>query len=538
MYRKRGKSKTLHAVLAAAMVVLAAPVHRALAEPSFDDQFDAPPLDPAWQVMEGLGSYSLESNPGHLRYILEGPRANGGGWRPVDIGTWSPSLALLRPFEGDTWSIRTKATFNYKWQGTGAQDQQLYIAFGDGTQDFIIIQRTADQGYNHNGLHAHAVEDYQWVASNDSMKAADDTVENDWIHYTYWFEISRQGQEVTVDYSYDGVTFTNALSYTYTKPLPQDQIIAIAASVWATAGSYVDWDYMTLDAGDTVRVIAPERVAPGETFDLSVAARIDGLYGIQAIVGTDPSLLARQSVAYGDLFAGAETYYELPIQEETDTVLGAISLLRPANPMLGDGSLMDLTYRAADISVYEAADVLGPVDVACAAVAAGAEGVELPLAVFSTRIIIDDGIWGLNTIEGSVAFQNGSDFTGIEAQLWHDGVKYRSVLPDGAGHFAFPEVKANEYVIKAKGNRYVALPVALTVQEQANTVPIPEPMILYLGDVNRDGRIDIADVTIIAGAFNLTSDDPRYVADADLNGDGIINILDLSIVASHFDIGT
>ena len=48
-------------------------------------------------------------------------------------------------------------------------------------------------------------------------------------------------------------------------------------------------------------------------------------------------------------------------------------------------------------------------------------------------------------------------------------------------------------------------------------------------DVNKDGVVNILDLTLVASHFGETGD-----INADVNGDGVVNILDLTLVASHF----
>ena len=48
-------------------------------------------------------------------------------------------------------------------------------------------------------------------------------------------------------------------------------------------------------------------------------------------------------------------------------------------------------------------------------------------------------------------------------------------------------------------------------------------------DVNKDGVVNILDLTLVASRFGETGD-----VDADVNEDGVVNILDLTLVASHF----
>ena len=65
----------------------------------------------------------------------------------------------------------------------------------------------------------------------------------------------------------------------------------------------------------------------------------------------------------------------------------------------------------------------------------------------------------------------------------------------------------------------------LVTTEDGEIVEPPTPP----WDVNKDGVINILDLTLVAANFGQTGDIP-----ADVNGDNIVNILDLTLVASHF----
>jgi len=56
----------------------------------------------------------------------------------------------------------------------------------------------------------------------------------------------------------------------------------------------------------------------------------------------------------------------------------------------------------------------------------------------------------------------------------------------------------------------------------------------FRGDVNRDGRVDITDLTLVSSHFGAIIGTPNYYAEADLNHDGVINIVDLSMTAADF----
>jgi len=54
------------------------------------------------------------------------------------------------------------------------------------------------------------------------------------------------------------------------------------------------------------------------------------------------------------------------------------------------------------------------------------------------------------------------------------------------------------------------------------------------GDINGDGIVDIADLTIVAVAYGQFEGEPGYNPEADLNKDGIVDIADISIVTMNY----
>lgn len=61
-----------------------------------------------------------------------------------------------------------------------------------------------------------------------------------------------------------------------------------------------------------------------------------------------------------------------------------------------------------------------------------------------------------------------------------------------------------------------------------------KPAFAVVGDVNKDGKVDITDVAIVSKAFGSTPSSPKWNPLADLNGDGVIDIGDLATVTAHF----
>ena len=79
------------------------------------------------------------------------------------------------------------------------------------------------------------------------------------------------------------------------------------------------------------------------------------------------------------------------------------------------------------------------------------------------------------------------------------------------------------YLVDADGKRWEA-----TTESGQVTVP-PEPVEETVGDINRDGVVDILDLKIVGARFGQRGENS-----ADLNGDGLVDIVDLVLVAGEF----
>ena len=65
--------------------------------------------------------------------------------------------------------------------------------------------------------------------------------------------------------------------------------------------------------------------------------------------------------------------------------------------------------------------------------------------------------------------------------------------------------------------------------ESGQVTEPPEPAEEVLGDINRDGVVNIQDLAIVGARFGQ-----RGQNRADVNGDGLVDIVDLVLVASEF----
>jgi hypothetical protein len=256
---------------------------------SWQEDFSTSSLPETWQVVSGTGSYSLTDNVGYLRYTLTGQAYSGHSLGVAS--SWSPSLALIRPFQGENWLLTAKANYNIKWYMTGAQYQVFTIAFGAGNNCYLNITRGTDQWYNANILTAQLVIDGQSVAANNTLIASDDVVSNDWLRHAYLYQIHRNSQCVTVSYSVDGTNYKKIFSHQIPASIEAVQRVIIDANVYSTAGSYVDWDYINLES------------APIPLYgDINKDSRVDfadAILALQTLTHMSPSALRQDYTTCG-----------------------------------------------------------------------------------------------------------------------------------------------------------------------------------------------------------------------------------------------
>jgi hypothetical protein len=58
--------------------------------------------------------------------------------------------------------------------------------------------------------------------------------------------------------------------------------------------------------------------------------------------------------------------------------------------------------------------------------------------------------------------------------------------------------------------------------------------VTILGDVNGDFKVTLADLVLLANAYNSQPGSPKWNPNADLNGNGVVNLSDLVIMALHY----
>lgn len=131
-------------------------------------------------------------------------------------------------------------------------------------------------------------------------------------------------------------------------------------------------------------------------------------------------------------------------------------------------------------------------------------------------------------ITGIVQYALAADHAGISVRLTLPDGSTRDTATDAAGAFQFDQVSAGSYTLEARAVSSLAIATTFTL-EAGQTFALP-PAILPGGDVNADGRIDLADAAMIAANFN----GPASVIQTDLNRDGWVDISDLALVGAQY----
>jgi O-glycosyl hydrolase len=88
-----------------------------------------------------------------------------------------------------------------------------------------------------------------------------------------------------------------------------------------------------------------------------------------------------------------------------------------------------------------------------------------------------------------------------------------------------PAYSINTYVVSL-GDNITATPTPVSSSTPTNNIS---------GDLNRDGKINMADIIILAISFNSVRGEVKYAEASDINGDGVINMADVIIIAAKFN---
>ena len=132
------------------------------------------------------------------------------------------------------------------------------------------------------------------------------------------------------------------------------------------------------------------------------------------------------------------------------------------------------------------------------------------------------------TVRGRVILERRASSAGATVEV--DG---RVETTNSNGDYLLTGLVVGAHTITIRHQGYLRTSRSLIVSPgQDQSLP---DVTLLAGDLNQDGRIEVADGLIICNAWNATAGGPLWDPRADINDDWAINILDLVAVQFNWD---
>ena len=144
------------------------------------------------------------------------------------------------------------------------------------------------------------------------------------------------------------------------------------------------------------------------------------------------------------------------------------------------------------------------------------------------------------TISGYIApdFLYGSS---VEAELLSgyrvevEGTELYTVT-DAKGYFEINEVPENAegYTLTITKDYYITRYVDVAVNDDVNVSTASSPLLIWAGDVEVDGILNIYDLSKVITVYNSIPGEEGYSKELDINRDGAINMEDITIILKNF----
>ena len=275
-------------------------------------------------------------------------------------------------------------------------------------------------------------------------------------------------------------------------------------------------------AGVRVRVLAPASVAEGAQFNVTVAAyhAVD-LYAADVILAFDAGVLQ-----LADLTITAPLN-ELILRQGYDNEAGTASWVAGRSGQVpgvsGDVPLAELTFSAVGVG--------GVAITPTAAVLADSLGRSIPVSSEGATVTVR----GASRLTGTLGAEGlGAAAAGITVRLY-DAAKtlVAEATTDAAGRFEFADLPSGTYHLLACRPGCLSRYLGSFQPGAGERAEVPAAA-LFSGDVDRNDRVDLADLVALGLAYRSGSGDPGFNAAADLNADGLVDLRDFVLLARSY----
>lgn len=273
---------------------------------------------------------------------------------------------------------------------------------------------------------------------------------------------------------------------------------------------------LELDSGDTV------------TVDLYMTDAVEA-NGFDITLTYDPAVVQLDSWAHGGVFTNPYTFTQ--VNEPGTFRLAAAQLAQP--PVSGDGSVLKLTFSSVAVGTSDLTIT--------AAEFADQTGVKTYPDRLPGSLVVH---YPHSTVTGLITLQGQDSSGGIPAALVSGQTygygPYNAVTNDQAAeNLNFDQVVQDTYLFTTSQPRYLNIHSGMAVEVTLEGDRSLASLNLIGGNaVWTDNQIDISDASVVGAWYELPLDtfgeDQGY--HPDVNFDGIVNIQDLALVAGNFDI--
>ncbi|MBQ4848215.1 hypothetical protein [Pseudoalteromonas sp. MMG005] len=260
----------------------------------------------------------------------------------------------------------------------------------------------------------------------------------------------------------------------------------------------------------------PQSMLVGEEYSFDILVAGSNIYGADVrLTNSSAGKIKITSGSYGNVFP-LDKRIGLPEVVTDNEWSGALSLIHPAPAITGQGVFATVSMKA---------EQAGTVTLNLTAELANNAG---------QMLLSTSTPWSFTIEEAQLVTGNVSalGFSGDYSQtrVFVNGI---SVEISADGTFSV-NLASGEVVIRVESDGYLPAEKSITVNAGEPSLDLGN-ISLVAGDSNANGQIDIADLTLLLGAYRSTLEGGApYTPKADFNRDTKINVQDLTLLGNHY----